>query len=481
MTPPPVRCRFGPLGRFELDTVTQRLLRDGQPLKLPSRALELLQALIERRHRVVPKAELAEVLAARRAVDTAEATRLITVLRRLLGEGSIRTHPGRGWRFALPVLGEAAAPLHVKPRALPSAEPEAQPGLLPRTLLRPLLGREADQAVLGALLAERRLITIVGREGVGKTQCAAHALARRPGVVWVDLSHLLPASPALDADAAAVASVASTIAWAFGSRHPAAEPLPDLARALRLLDVPALWLVLDETTQSGLPRDAVAAVVQQLLEAAPPLRVLLLATQPLQLPGESVHRLQALPSPAPGADAATARQSTALRLLAAQARRAERHFQLELHTQGDCDAACALVAYLEGVPLALELAGARLPSLGVQRLLQELVHHRASLPADAGAARSSVLRQVMEWTLHRLTDDEAALLQTAARVADRQGLFSLFDLVGLDPVHGGISDSGADTLDALVDAAIVQLVPREPDDEDLFQLPCAWRHRLRGG
>lgn len=492
-----VRYRFGsPSGAHELDPTTQRLLRDGKPLKLPARALELLQLLIEHRHRVVGKGELQELMAARREVDKAELMRLVSLLRRMLGDAAIATVPGRGWRFMPMLEGDESTPLHLKLRQMAPSTSAPVDGL-PRPSLRPLLGREADLAVLNALLPERRLISVVGREGVGKTQLVAHALAHRPGVAWVDLSRWKhwaaqgqengpdagpdagpeggPASASFDAANA----VARAIAHTLGSRHATAEPLTDLCHALRLLEPPGLWLVLDGTTQSALPRDDVARAVQQLLAAAAPLRVILLATQPLAVPGEAVHRLQGLPLPAPGADATAARQSSAMRLLLAQARRVDRSYALELRDTPACAAAAQLVQWLEGLPMALELAGARLPALGPERLLQELVHHRAALPSEATQQRASVLRLVMDWTLKRCTDAEVALLRELASRGERAVRAEAVDASAPVPLN-------ADALDSLIDAAVLHLEPGASGspssganaEPDRYTLLAAWLHAL---
>jgi DNA-binding winged helix-turn-helix (wHTH) protein len=381
------RYRFGP---YEVDPTTQRLLYDGQPVKLPGRALQLLLHLIERRHRVVGKAELADLLWPRR--DSAELARLVLVLRKLLGSEVVATLPGHGWRFMPALEGEVNEPLRLVPAQLPpNADAPLLPGELPRPHLRPLLGREADFAALAAMLPERRWLSLVGEPGVGKTQLAAHLLAHRPGVAWVDLSRL-------PSTADARAALATAVAQTFGAHHPTPDPLADLAHGLRLLDAPGgLWLVLDDADPASLPLEAAAGVVQVLLDAAPSLRVLWLGTQALPMAGESAYRLRPLPVPPADADAALARQSAALRLLLMQARRVERHFEIDLRDESACAAACRLVRHLHGVPMAVELAGARLPTLGAERVLLELQQQRGR----AAGAPMSALAETADWTLPR--------------------------------------------------------------------------------
>lgn len=454
-----IRYRFGP---HEVDASTQLLLRDGQPSRLPGRALQLLIHLIERRHRVVGKAELADLLWPRR--DSAELARLVQVLRKLLGDEVIATLPGHGWRFMPALVGEPMEPLRLVPAHVPqSAEAPLLPGELPRPHLRPLLGREADLAALAAMLPERRLLSLIGETGVGKTQLAAQLLAHRPGVAWVDLSRL-PSSP--EPRAALAVAVART----FGAHHPTPDPLADLAHGLRLLDAPSgLWLVLDEADPATLPREAAAAVVQVLLDAAPPLRVLWLGTQALGAAGESVYRLRPLPVPEADADATSARQSSALRLLLLQARHAERHFEIDLRDETACAAACRLVRHLEGLPMAIELAGARLPTLGSERVLLELQQQRQR----AAGAQASPLAETVDWTLARLSRGELEVLQALCSASDRHAEVSLAQLGAAADRPGAL-----DALDALIEHAVVQLVPSPPSGGDRYALPALWRSRL---
>lgn len=496
----PSRHRFGP---FELDLGTMRLLRQGQPLKLPRRALMLLAHLVERRHRVLTKAELLELLAPQHPTDVSELARQISVLRRLLGEEAVATAPGRGWQFMLPLLDDQAlGALHLNPARLPDAAGTGTwPGEHRRPPLRPLYGREADLAALAAMLPERRLLSVVGREGVGKSQLVAHLFAHRPGVVWVDLSHLAaePAA-ALASREWTLAALAHAVAAALGARHRAADPMADLTHALRLLDVPSLWLVFDETSQLALPPGLAAELSQTLLAASPALRLLWTATLPLELGGESVYRLHGLPSPAladaahgtpaGGADhppleaaalTAALRQSAATRVLLAQARRFDPSYTVDLADPATAVALAALLQVLEGLPMALELAGARLPALGAPRLLQELRQHRS-----ARGERGLLLHGVMDWTLARLTGDEHELLRRLGRLLDhRAGLPATVQGPPLPPGSFALDDLAArgttgaaavaDTLDALADLALVQLVPGEGGVGDRFRVLGAWR------
>src|SRR4051812_39355257 len=183
--------RFGP---FELQIAERRLLRDGVPVALGSRAFDLLQALAERPGQLVGKDALMDLVWPDLVVQENNLAAQVSALRKVLGGDVIATIPGRGYRFVAPVRagGSAAAPAE---SADPGSVADAPPVL--RTNLPPtvpaLLGRAHDLAALGALVDAHRLVSIVGAGGIGKSLLAQHLLdARRAaypqGVCWVELA-----------------------------------------------------------------------------------------------------------------------------------------------------------------------------------------------------------------------------------------------------------------------------------------------------
>jgi predicted ATPase/DNA-binding winged helix-turn-helix (wHTH) protein len=375
-------------GRFVLDPVRRVLLEDGSPVKLGQRAVDLLQVLVEQRGRVVGKNELFDRVWPGLVVEENNLQQHVSALRKLLGPQAIVTVPGRGYQFT-PRLDEAAAPPAAAP-AVPAAPSHAlppDPGQL--------FGRETDLAELQQRLLQHGLVTLVGPGGIGKTRLAWAAARAEPGrwsggVGWADLS-------ALDAGASVVPAVAQALDVVLPERAAGAAAAA-LAATLRGRE---LLLLLDNCEHV---LDAVSALVEALHRLAPRVHVLATSQEPLRLPGEQVIRLQTL------ADDAAAR------LFVARATAADRRFAADA-------SALALVTdicrRLGGIPLAIELAAARVPLLGVgglHRRLDEGLRVLASGPARA-PARQRTLHAALAWSHGLLSPAEQGLLR-------RLGVFS---------------------------------------------------------
>ncbi|MCW5611942.1 MAG: AAA family ATPase [Rubrivivax sp.] len=230
--------------------------------------------------------------------------------------------------------------------ALPPATETAAP--LPR-YLSPLVGGEDLLARLRAQVLARRLVTLVGPGGVGKTRLAVELALRLQDeheafdtvrfVPWVGCS--------------SAAQAADRLALALGL-----DDQGDALRAVtRALAGRRTLLVLDNAEQ--LAPDAVA-LVAALAARLPGLHLLVTSRRPLALDGEQEWALDPLPTPPPGADAAAALASPAVQLFAARARATRADFHLH---DGNLDTVAELVRLLDGLPLALELAAARVRTL----------------------------------------------------------------------------------------------------------------------
>lgn len=368
-------------GAHRLEPARQRLLAHGQPLKLGGRAFDLLVVLAERAGRTVPKDELLDLVWPRRVVEENNLQVQVVALRKLLGNEAIATVPGRGYRFtpAVTLQGDAAA---TPPMPMPVPVPVPAPPAAP-----PLLGREADLAAVQAMLAEGPLVTLAGSAGIGKTRLAQAALALQPGGgVWVELGPL----GSCDGVAGAVARALGVA----GDTH-----APD-AVAAALAATPRL-LVLDNA-EHVLP--GVVALLQPLLARLPAAHVLVTSQEVLHLPQEQVMRLAPLALPdAPGLDAA--RASGAVALFAARARAADRRFVLD---DASVDAVVEICRRLDGIPLAIELAAARVPLLGAAGVRARLDDRLRLFGAGARGAlpRQQTLRAALEWS-HGLLDEPA--------------------------------------------------------------------------
>jgi predicted ATPase/DNA-binding winged helix-turn-helix (wHTH) protein len=392
---PAARAASIRFGAFTLQPGRQRLLADGEPVKLGSRAFDLLGVLVQHRDRVVPKSELQARVWPDQRVDAANLSGQVQVLRQVLGREAIVTVPGRGYRFVLPVAGDD--PDEGLVPAGPAAGGPAQPrGHLPEAI-EPLIGRARDRAALGRLVAAHRLVTLLGSGGVGKTRLAQAVAADLlpgfgDGAWWIALAPL--ADPERVPDA-----VAHALRLTLGGRADAAR-----AVAGRLRDSRAL-LVLDNAEHL---LGGVRALVGALGELAPSVHVLVTSQAPLQLPGEQRLRLAPLSLP-DGSGVAACRSSDAVALFEARARSVDPSFTLD---EATWEAAADVCRRLDGIPLAIELAAARLPLLGLEGLRQLLTAGSAAAPP-----RHQTLQAALSWS-HGLLPAEAQ------RVFRRLGVFA---------------------------------------------------------
>ena len=428
---PPLR--FGPAGRFLLEPAERRLLLDGQPVALGARALDLLVVLTAEPGHLLSKNELLDRVWPGLVVEEANLQVQISNLRKVLGGETIATVPGRGYRFAAELAPSAAAP----PVSATAAAPAAPPVLLPAAAPR-LVGRGADLAQLHRLLKLPGCVTLVGTAGVGKTSLARTLVADWPNrCVWVDMAALEQG-----------AQLAPALARALGKPLTDGDPLPALRRALAGDE----WLVvLDNAEHLVQP---CAELVSPLLDL-PDLRWIVTSQLPLALPGERVLRLQPLAlDPDAHAQPATFGDG-ALALLVERIRAADHRFDptpAQLQVLGD------ICARLDGLPLAIEMAAARVPLLGVQGVHDALAERFALLTRGhrSAAPRHRTLHQALDWSYGLLSADEQRLLR---RLAVFAGGFTLELAVAL---AGDEEGSGAaarweliDRLATLVDRSLV--------------------------
>jgi predicted ATPase/DNA-binding winged helix-turn-helix (wHTH) protein len=377
------------------------LLCGGVPARIGSRAFDVLLALVERRDRVVTKDELIELAWPGRVVEQNNLQVQVMTLRKLLGHHAIATVPGRGYRFTLPVTvaGDPVADSDSRPALTPvaAAAGPAGPGRLP-PWLPPLLGREDDLRELLAVLDAQALVTVCGPGGIGKTRLAQAAAAARAdawpgGVGWVDLAPL--ADPAL---------LGSAVAQALGARIEGGRQAQEAVIAA-LQASPAL-LVLDNAEHL---LDGVLTLLADLRGALPKQRVLVTSQEPLHAADEHVFRLEPLAVPA-GDEAGQVEGCGAVALFVARAQAADHRFVLDDSNRADVAEICRR---LDGMPLAIELAAARVPLLGVSGLRQRLDQRlRMLISGDRPSVRRHhTLRAALEWSHQLLAAPEQAVLR----------------------------------------------------------------------
>ncbi|WP_367048111.1 BTAD domain-containing putative transcriptional regulator [Streptomyces sp. Je 1-332] len=256
----------------------------------------------------------------------------------------------------------------------------------------PLLGREEDIAAVERLLGDSRAVTVVGPGGLGKTRLA-HAVSRRAEqkvVCFVPLA-------AVTADADVAMEVATALGAGEGrhgvvSGHAAADPVSGI---LGVLGAGPALLVLDNCEQ--VVRGA-ADLVQDLVASSKELRVLATSRAPLDLTSEAVYALPAL-GPA-----------TSVELFTQRARAARSGVELPPHAVAD------LCRHLDGLPLAVELAAARVRVMSVPEIARRLGDRFALLRGGARDVpeRHRTLHAVVEWSWNLLAPDARAALRTLA-------------------------------------------------------------------
>jgi len=395
---------FGP---FRLIPSQKLLLDNDKPVRLGSRALELLIALVERAGEVVGRDELVARVWPSTIVEESSLRVHIAALRKALGDGHggarfITNVPGRGYCFVAPVTRPAQPSLASS--ALAARSPSHN---LPAPLTR-MIGRSDAVAAIAALLAERRFVTITGAGGMGKTTVAL-AVAEEllasyaDGVRFVDLAPIV--DPLL---------LPSTLGSVLGISVPLHDPLPALSAFLKHRN---MLIVLDNCEHVV---DAAAVLAEGLLKSAAGVRMLTTSREPLNAEGEWVHRLGSLEMPPASGDltAAGALSFAAIQLFVQRAMAVSDSFAL---TDADAPLLRDLCKQLDGLPLAIELAAARVDTLGVRGLAAQFDDslHLLTRGRRTAAPRHRTLHAMLDWSFEYLSKNEQAVLcRLAAFKAD---------------------------------------------------------------
>jgi predicted ATPase len=308
--------------------------------------------------------------------------------------------------------------------------------------LTSFVGREEELGRVGKLLGEARLVTLTGPGGAGKTRLAIEAAGRQElDTCFVELASLT-----------AGAEVPLAVLTALGLREAglraAAESrLTPADRLVAALTDRRLLLVLDNCEQVVV--DA-AELAGQLLGACPSLRILATSREPLGLTGEALCPLSGLPLPPDDVELADAPAYPAVRLFADRAADVAPGFRLDRTT---LDAVLRICRTLDGLPLAIELAAARLRSLPVSEVADRLADRFALLSRGSRTAqpRHRTLRAVVEWSWDLLDGPEQELVRRLTVFAGGA------TLAAVEPVTGV---SSVDVLTSLVDKSLVEVVDR---------------------
>lgn len=429
---------FGP---FTLAPSLRRLTRDGVALRLGSRALDVLIALIGRAGEVVSKDELIAAVWPNTFVDEANLRVHISALRKALGEDQlaapvIENVPGRGYCFVAAVT-RAHSPVDEVVAA--ADQPLTN---LPLSLVRPL-GRIDFIDAIVAQLPQRRLITIVGPGGMGKTTVAIAAAERlagqfADGVAFVDLGTMTALDMVLPGILSAIEQVHGTVG-----------PVRDLHAFLRGRQ---MLIVLDNCEHLI---GEVATLAAQMLRACPDVRILTTSREPLRVPGEWVQRLPPLGLP-PGDDDDVGRYP-AVQLFVERASEALGGYELPA---SDASVVAEICRRLDGIALAIELAAGRMDTVGLAGIANSLDDRFRLLRQGRRTAlpRHQTLRATIDWSFRLLSADEQAVLSALS-------IFSGgFTLEGARVVAGADLTDPDDLDDILVGLAAKSLIAADVSD-----------------
>src|SRR5580693_5306792 len=430
---------FGP---FSLVASERLLTREGAPVELGARALDILIALVSRPNEVISKKELLARVWPDVTVEENSLRFHIVSLRKALGDGKngaryISTLAGRGYCFVAPIsrpgdrgdVPVAANFLHAN---------------LPSRLMR-MVGRDDDVLKVSTQLTASRFVTIVGPGGVGKTTVAItvghHLIEAFAGVaLFVDLGML--SDPKL---------VATAVASMLGLSVQSDDATPNLIAYLR---DKRLLLILD-TCEHLI--EAVAALASKIFMAAPQVHILATSREALRVEGEHVYRLDPLACPPDdvGLTAAATQAFPATQLFVERALASGARLDLS-----DAEAAIvvAICRKLDGVALAIELAARRVEAYGLQQTAA-LLDQRLTLlwlgPRTA-PSRQRTLQATLDWSYGLLSELERIVLR---RLAAFVGHFTLD--AALEVVTSATLDRSTvlSAMDSLIAKSIVATRP----------------------
>ena len=424
-------------GDFELDPAAYELRRAGVRVRLPRQPLDLLLLLVDRAGELVPRNDIARCLwpdGVYVDVDAGIHTAVLKIRRALGSEGAptpcIESVAGKGYRFAGAVTRVPARD-HKFPSDLTS-----------------FIGRRKELDELSRLLVTSRLLCLTGSGGVGKTRVAlrlaSELVGRFPNGIWLaDLGALT--SPDL---------LAQTVADVVGVRStPTCSDRDALVDFLR--DRTAL-LVLDTCEHVVAP---CAVLVDMLLRDTANLRIVATSREALAVPGEVVYRLPSLSLPDEFAPLGEVLASEAGCLFVDRAATVDPSF---VPSAEHARSIARICRRLDGIPLAIELAAARVATLAPDQIEARLEDRFRLLTANARTAvpRQRALEATVEWSYQLLSDHERVLLNRLSVFPASWTLEAAEAICGVAPLPPGETLS---VLSRLVDKSMVCIDRQAPD------------------
>lgn len=438
---------FGP---FRLIPERRVLLRDDVPVAVRRHEWDILVALVEHAGDAMKKSEL--MLRAWPSGLVEEGTLRVHVarLRRILEDGKdgtryIENVRGHGYRFVAPVIRVTRA-MVTGAADLPSTSIPLPP--------RRLVGRQEVLLRLVARVPGRRLMTVVGPGGVGKTALAIatlHSLFPHhfAGIYVVGLGSVVSPTQA-----------SATIAAAVGLTTVAPDPVPEIAERIGQRRV---LIMLDSCEQIV---ESIAHIAERLLALAPELHILAASREPLRAQGESVLRLMPLALPPPAA-ILTVPQTLAFPAVNLFVQRATESRETFEVPAADVPIVVDICRRLDGLPLGIELAAAHVNLLGLRALASHLSDRLLRLTRDHRTVipRHRSLRATLDWSHETLSPIEQAALR---RLAIFDGGFDIESAIA---VLAGDDIEAANVLEIVISLAAKSLLgSRLIDDTAFFHL-----------
>jgi predicted ATPase/DNA-binding winged helix-turn-helix (wHTH) protein len=430
--------------RFRVVPRRRELLADNRPVPLGGRTFEVLIALIEEPGAVVSKDALMERVWPNRIVEESSLHVQISALRNAFGadRNLIRTISGRGYQFTAEISTVAASP---HPQAVARTAVQIPAAARPSTnLTEPvseLIGRDVELEEVLGLAGAHRLVALTGAGGIGKTRLGLE-VARRLLPEFADGVWVIELAPLTDPDL-----VPTAVATELGLDL--ADDVVSPERVANALAAKQLLLVLDNCEHLV---DAAASMAEALLFTNPAARVLATSREPLRAEGECLFRVPSLAVPTEGSqDAEDSLQYGAVRLFVARARAAAPQFSPDGHVAA---AIAAICRHLDGIPLAIELAAARMNALGVEELAARLddCFHLLTGGRRTALPRHQTLRATLDWSYQLLPELERVVLRRLAIFAGGFTLQAASTIAAIDET------AGSDIVDCVANLVAKSLV-----------------------
>ncbi len=385
------------LGRFKIDLEMRTLWQDEEVVRLGSRAFDILAVVASADGRLVTKDELMNAVWPETIVEENNIQVHLSALRKILGPDRdlILTVPGRGYQL----MRRQKKTLPEEPA---SRTPTGRPLPLPKARL---VGRDAAITQIRTMLEHTHVLTLVGAGGIGKTSLAIeagrHVVAEFPdSVCFVELA-------ALSSHEAVLTAILEAC------RLPVEDGPLSVARVASALAGQRRLLLLDNAEHVV---DYVAETVEALIAANTLLRVLVTSREPLRIMPEVVFRVEPLDVPPPHSTDAEILRRSAVNLFLTRAN----SLQGQEGAQRTESAAIQLVGEicrrLDGIPLAIELAAARVVALGVEGVYRRLDDRMAILGGGYRTAlpRHQTLRATFDWSFALLNSNSQSLFRRLA-------------------------------------------------------------------